>query len=43
MRRSIVLGVLLAAGWLAVAFAGGQGQKPPQTPLPEAVKVKDNL
>ena len=42
MRRSIALGVLLAVGLLSVVFAGAQGQKP-QTPLPEAVKVKDNL
>jgi glyoxylase-like metal-dependent hydrolase (beta-lactamase superfamily II) len=40
MRRLIGLGTLLTVG--AVAVAGGQGQQP-QAPLPDLVKVKDNL
>jgi cyclase len=42
MRRGIVLGLLITFGALSVAGAGYQGQAP-QAPLPDLVKVKDNL
>jgi len=42
MRRLIGLGALLGAGAFSVAVVGGQGQTP-QAPLPDLVKVKDNL
>lgn len=42
MRRLIGLGMLLIVGALSVVAAGGQGQAP-QAPLPDLVKVKDNL
>ena len=42
MRRLIGLGALLTMGGLSVAVARGKGQAP-QAPLPDLVKVKDNL
>lgn len=44
MKRGILLGLLLTAGGLSVAAAGYQAPAPaPQAPLPDLVRVKDNL
>src|SRR5438094_10463838 len=41
MRRIILLGGLIAVGGLAAVVA--QQQQQPRPPLPDAIKVKDNL
>jgi glyoxylase-like metal-dependent hydrolase (beta-lactamase superfamily II) len=42
LRREVVLGLLIAIGGLSMAVAGSQAPAAP-APLPDAVRVKDNL